>query len=213
MKNFFILLFFSSFYIQAQNIELLELNGDFTIQDSIRITNAFIQASQGVELMHNAMQNIWETRTQQGRSSKKLRMESWKNNPVFMRWLGEPEHMGKAHRKIKGIYKKFQGEVTFLITTEDVGRCGRFVSAWTVPFGKVKIRLCRNFTNFNSHDQEKTMIHEVGHETGLLFDRGVYHCRPALSVATNPKKNRARRRSENYAWLAMSFLGVDCGSR
>lgn len=208
-----VFIFLTFFQMQAQNIELLKLKGDFSIEDSIRITNAYIQAGYGVELMHDAMQNIWDIASKKGKSSKELREENWKNDPSFMQWLGEPKHMRKARRKINGVYKKFQRKITFQVTREDVGRCGRFVSAWTVPYGKVKIRLCRNFVNFNAYNQEKTIIHELGHEAGLLFDRGVYHCRPALSVASNPKKNRARRRPENYAWLAMSYLGVECYAR
>ncbi len=197
----------------AQPVDNLILKGDYSYHDSINITKAYINASIGVSDMNNALDAIWQIDKISSKSKKQQREEKWRSDRDFMRWLGEPKHMNKARRKIVKMNAKFQDPFILKANKEDVGRCGRFVSAWTIPYGKVKIRLCRNFLNFSAHNQEKTIIHELGHEAGLLFDRGVYHCRPALSVASNSKKNRARHRPENYAWLAMSYLGVECNSR
>lgn len=198
---------------QGQLLHKLILKGDYTYQDSINITNAYLNASLAVEEMKTAMENIWTFNEVSGKSKKSQREERWKADKDFMTWLGNPSNIGKTHRKINKMYAKFQGKFILEVIKEDEGRCGRFISAWAMPYGKVKIRLCRNFLNFGPHNQEKVLIHELGHEAGLLFDRGVYRCGSALSVAANPKKNRATHRPENYAWLAMSYLGVECNSR
>lgn len=196
---------------QARNH--LILIGDYSYQDSIYITRSYISASNAINHMYSAMNDIWTVQDTAEKSKKIQREEQWKANEDFMMWLGEPNNMGKARRKINKIHSKFQGEFILEVVKEDEGRCGRFVSAWAVPYGKVKIRLCRNFVNFGPHNQAKTIIHEVGHEAGLLFDRGVYRCRSAISVAANTQKNRATSRPENYAWLAMSHLGMECNTR
>lgn len=197
----------------GQPLQKLILMGDYTYQDSIKITNAYLKAGVAVEEMYNAMENIWNFKEVSGKSKKAQREERWKADKEFMTWLGNPDNIGKAHRKINKMHVKFQSKFILEVIKEDEGRCGRFVSAWAIPYGKLKIRLCRNFLNFRPHNQEKVLIHELGHEAGLLFDRGVYRCGSALSVAANPKKNRATRRPENYAWLAMSYLGVECNSK
>ena len=197
----------------AQSADNLILKGNYSYQDSLQVTNSYINAQIAVGHMYNAMNDIWRVEGTVEKSIKIQRKERWKEDEDFMRWLGEPTNMRKARRKIKKIHSKFQGKFILEVVKEDEGRCGRFVSAWAVPYGKVKIRLCRNFTNFGPQNQSKTVIHEIGHEAGLLFDRGVYHCRSAISVAANSKKNRATRRPENYAWLAMSYIGMECNTR
>jgi hypothetical protein len=207
---FFLSLFFIT--AQAQSVHNLLLKGSYSSVDSANVTRAYLNAILGVEQMNNAMNDIWSVDKSSEKSKDEQRKAKWKADPYFMTWLGEPSHMGKAQRKIKKIHSKFRSDFILEVVKDDVGKCGRFVSAWAVPYGKVKIRLCRNFINFGPRNQEKTIIHEIAHEAGLLFDRGVYRCASAKSVAANTKKNRAARRPENYAWLAMSYLGVECTS-
>lgn len=197
---------------QAQSVHNLVLKGTYSSKDSINVTRAYLNASLAVEQMSLAMNEIWIVDKASAETKKMQRKTKWSRNADFMTWLGEPSHIRKAHRKINKIHKKIHGNFTLEVIKDDAGRCGRFVSAWAMPYGKVKIRLCRNFINFGPRNQEKTIIHEIGHEAGLLFDRGVYRCASAKSVAANSKKNRAARRPENYAWLAMSYLGVECNS-
>ena len=209
-----LLIIFSALNVMsvAQSEKQLILKGDYSYQDSIKIAMAYGNAKLAVESMNDAITAIWNVDDSVGRSKKMHREERWKSNADFMTWLGEPFKMRKVRKKIKKIHSKFQRDFILEVVKEDEGRCGRFVSAWAVPYCKVKIRLCRNFTNFGPQNQSKTIIHEIGHEAGLLFDRGVYQCRSARSVAANANKHRATRRPENYAWLAMSYLGMECNS-
>ncbi len=188
------------------------MKGNYSYQDSVNITNAYLSARATVEEMYNAIEYIWMVNESTEKSIKSEREERWRADENFMAWLGDPIKIGKARRKIGKIHSKFQQEITLQVIKNDESRCGRFVSAWTVPCGKVK-RLYQNFVNFNTSHQAKTIIHELGHEAGLLFDRGVYRCRSAKSVAANTNKNRATRRPENYAWLAMSYLNYGCSAR
>lgn len=213
LKYILTLIFIPVFALaNGQPTDKLVLKGNYSSQDSIDITNAYYNAKIAVEHMYDAMNAIWTVDHASSKSENEQRIEHWRADEDFMRWLGEPSNMGKTNRTIKKLHKKFQGKFMLEIVKEDEGRCGRFVSAWALPYGKVKIRLCRNFINFGPNNQAKTMIHELGHEVGLLFDRGVYRCRSAKSVAANTQKNRAQQRPENYAWLAMSYLGMECDS-
>jgi len=197
----------------AQSTEKLVLKGDYSMKDSIAITTAYLTANTAVNEMYNAMSTIWHVDELSENSKKHQRAENWRANKDFMIWLGEPTHIHKAYKKIKKINSKFNKPFILEVIKNNEGRCGRFVSAWAVPYGKVKIRLCRNFVNFDTKNQSKTIIHELAHEAGLLFDRGVYRCGAAKSVAANKNKNRAAKRPENYAWLAMNYLGFGCVSR
>lgn len=213
MKRFFSFLLGTQCLIcTGQSIDNLKLQGDYSSEDSVNITLAYINARQAVERMDIAMSEIWDVESTGGESKKDIRKTRWANNTYFTTWLGTSAKMGKGRRTIRRMNSKFEGSFIMEVTKEDEGRCGRFVSAWAVPYGKVKIRLCRNFVNFGSNNQTKTLIHEIGHEAGLLFDRGVYHCGSAKSVVEKTS-NRAKRSPENYAWLAMSYLGVECKSR
>lgn len=197
---------------EGQTVDNVILKGNYTHNDSIHITKSYINSRNAVKHMYNAMNTIWTTENIAGNSKKTQREERWKANDDFMLWLGNPSNMRKARRKINKIHSKFQNKFILEMVNGDKGRCGRFVSAWSVPSGKVKIRLCQNFMNFGPQNQAKTIIHEIAHEAGLLFDRGVYRCKSAMSVAANTKNNRASRRPENYAWLAMSYVGMECNS-
>jgi hypothetical protein len=96
------------------------------------------------------------------------------------------------------------------VRKENKGRCTGWISAWTIPFGKVRVRLCEDFFVYRTHLQEKILIHEAGHEAGLLFHRKIHGCRAAKRAANSSKSNTAKRSAENYAWLAMSYLGLEC---
>jgi len=177
MKGIIILLLSSFWFIaDGQSVDKLLLKGNYTHNDSLHITRSYINSRTAVKHMYNAMNTIWTTEKIASKSKKEQREERWRADNDFMLWLGEPSKMGKARRKINKIQAKFQNEFILEVVKEDKGKCGRFVSAWSVPYGKVKIRLCRNFMNFGPQNQAKTIIHEVGHEAGLFFDRGVYMC-------------------------------------
>ena len=155
------------------------------------------------------MERMWNVTVVSGRSKKKLRKEQWENNPQFVAWLGGPHKLRKVRRNIRHMQSRFDHPVSLEVTKENNGRCTGWISAWTLPYGKVRIRLCEDFFIYRTHLQEKILIHEIGHEVGLLFHHRIHGCRAALRAAGS-KRNVAKRSPENYAWLAMSYLGLRC---
>jgi|GEM_PF-6922863 len=196
----------------AQTSTNLVLKGNFSREDSIHIVQSYVLARQGVDHMYKALRSIWDVPSQQRQRKKELRAERWRSDETFMKWLGEPTRMKLVARNIRKIHHKFDRKFTLEVVKEDEGRCNRYVGAWAVPYGPVKVRLCRNYLNFRSEMSAKILTHEVGHETGMLSHRNLYNCRD-VQEAAEAKANEARRSPETYAWLAMSYMGMDCNGR
>ena len=188
----------------------LVLKGDFTYQDSIQIISAYAGAKSAVEKMYTSMNSLWIVPTGSNQNKKEIRKERWENEEPFGKWLGEPEKIGMARRRINRIRSKYQHKMILVVTKENKSRCKGWISAWTIPYGKVRIRLCDDFLKYRTHLHEKTLIHELGHEIGMPFHRKIHGCWTAERAARS-SKNVAKRSPENYAWLAMSFLGLECG--
>lgn len=208
----FITIYLNTFCMicQGQSIDKLILQGDYSSQDSIQITRAYLNANRAVNQMYNAINAIWMVDPKAVQSKKSLRQERWGNDPAFMKWLGQPEKIRMVSKRIRKIHAKFDKKIFLKMTKENKGRCKGWISAWTVPFGKVKIRLCANYLKYRSHLHEKTLIHELGHEAGMLFDNRIQGCWRAQRAAASSNDIIAKRSPENYAWLAMSYLGLQC---
>ncbi len=187
----------------------LIIKGDYSQQDSIRISEAFSTARAAVSQMRQAMNEIWTAEAKTGEGNKQARKERWEKEQMFTRWLGQPEKIGLVNRKIRKIGRKFEKEITLNVTRENKGRCSGWISAWAIPFGKIRITLCEDFFIYRTHLQEKTLIHEMGHETGMFSHHKIHGCRAARRAATS-KNNVAKKSTENYAWLAMSYIGLEC---
>ena len=188
------------------------LQGDFSREDAIHIVRSYTQAQKAVNQMYNAMHSIWNVQSQEGKSKMELRAERWRTDETFMKWLGEPSHMKLVAKNIRRIHHKFDKKFTLEVVVDDEKRCNRWKGAWAVPYGRVKIRLCRNYLNMRDDQSAKFLIHEVGHETGMLFHKDIYNCRDVLQAAAS-QAHEAKRSPETYAWLAMSYLGLECFSR
>ena len=189
---------------RAQSLHPLSIKGDYTANDSIQIVEAYIQAKKAANFMYEDMLAIKRAENQE---------QKWNENFAFKQWLGNAERSSASFRRIKRIHSKFaKRKITLIVTKKNKGRCKGWISAWALPYGKVQIRLCEDFFMYRTHLQEKVLVHEVGHETGLLSHHKIHGCRAALRAATNDS-NIAKRSTENYAWLAMSYLGKDCSSR
>lgn len=194
----------------CQPREDFSLKGEFTEQDSVDIAQAFANSKWAVNEMYVAMDSIWSANQTTRQNSKKyLRQMKWKESPSFTRWLGQPDRIGLAMRRIRTISKKFDKKMVFEVVKENKGRCTGWISAWTIPFGKVRIHLCEDFFAYRTYLQEKVLVHELGHEAGILFHRRIHGCRAARKAAKSTN-NKAKRSTENYAWLAMSFLSINC---
>jgi hypothetical protein len=197
----------------GQSIDKLILQGDYTRKDSVEITHAYLNANQAVMRMATSMESIWNAAQAEGQTKAEARIEQWKKDQQFVTWLGQPEKIGLVRRRINKINAKYEKTITLEVTKENKGRCKGWISAWTIPFGRVKIRLCEDYLRYRTHLHEKTLIHELGHEAGMLMHRRIHGCWRALRAAESTTDNLAKRNPENYAWLAMSYLGLECGYR
>ena len=199
------------FYVicKGQSTGELLLRGDYSRSDSIQITKAYFSAHDAAHQLLNVINAIWKVEPQTGQIKKALRQQNWLDEEAFVTWLGQPEKIGMVRRKIRRIHAKFQKNLILVATREDKGKCNRWTGAWAIPFGKIRIRLCGNF--FNSvYLQEKIIIHELGHEAGILFHRNIHNCWAAKKAAAS--NNVAKRSTENYAWLTVSYLGLECSN-
>lgn len=194
----------------GQNRCNLTIRGDYTSSDSIAIVEAFDVAQDAVLRMKKGMDNIWNVPATTYEAREAKRKSRWESNPLFMKWLGSPVKMNSARKKIERIHAKFDKNITIQVIKQNKGRCTGWISAWTLPFGRVKIRLCEDYFIYRTHLQEKILIHEMGHEAGLLFHRRIHGCRAAKRAALSTFKHVAKKSTENYAWLAMGFMGLDC---
>jgi hypothetical protein len=188
------------------------LKGNYTREDSIHIVSSYVQAQHAVDQMYQAVNAIWNVSVQSGQRKKTLRAERWRSDETFTKWVGEPTHMNLVARNIRRIHHKFDKKFILEVVKDDEGRCNRYVGAWAVPYGRVRLRLCRNYLNFQSDQSAKILIHEVGHEAGMLFHKDLFSCRDVLQAAA-ANNDEAKRSPETYAWLAMSYRGLECFQR
>lgn len=206
---FYISVFIPILNISAQSNQKIILKGTYTPDDSIQVVKSYLKAKLAVTQLNDAMNDIWNIDADPNERKLK-RQESWNLDPRFEKWLGTSDNLGAVNRRINRINAKFNKTVTFKIIKENKGRCIGWISAWTLPFGKVNIRLCEDFFIYRTHLQEKIVIHEMGHEAGMLSHHRIHGCRSALRAAGALRKNKAIKSPENYAWLAMSYLGLGC---
>ena len=211
MKIVAFLIFLSlSFSSYAQHPENLLIKGEYTPDDSVQLVVAYVKAHTAVELMHHAMDSIWTLKRNSDLSRKEQRQLKWQSDSLFMYWLGEPSRINVVHRRIMKMHSKFHKKFTLEVTKKNKGRCRGWISAWTLPYGPVKIRLCDDYFRYRTHLQEKVIVHELGHEVGMLFHRKIHGCWAARRAAASHKNHHAQRSPENYAWLAMAYIGKTC---
>ena len=184
----------------AQNPNF-RLNGNYTSQDSLDLLQAYTDARLAVDSLNEQMQLIWNSESLEASEA------AWNQNTQFTKWLGSPKNMVKAKRVIKRIDAKFNKRMTLVVKRQNRGRCKGWISAWTLPFGPVRIRFCDDYFLYRTNLQAKTFVHELGHEAGLIFHRRIHGFRSALRAAST-HDSVAKKSPENYAWLAMSYLDM-----
>ncbi len=197
----------------GQSLNRLKINGPYGYNDSLMVVKAYQTAQEAVELMSEAMEKIWYVDARDWANREEIRRKRWEEDPHFVTWLGSSEKMKMARKRILRIRKRLSRKVTLHVSKQNRGRCRGWISAWTIPYGKVRITLCEDFFIYRTHLQDKIIIHEMGHEAGMPFHRHIHGCRAARRAAISNPNNVAKRSPENYAWLAMSFLGLDCRER
>ncbi|MFY0685845.1 MAG: hypothetical protein JXQ90_01700 [Cyclobacteriaceae bacterium] len=202
---------FGAWLAQSQDVPNLILKGDFSERRAKEITHAFVLAEQAVEEMKLTMDEIWEVDGNEEMVHHLQRKVKWENNNEFMTWLGRAERIGMVRRKINRIHKQFKGNVTLEMVADNKGRCAGWIGAWTIPFGRTKIRICDAFFEHRTHLHEKILIHEMGHEAGMFLHHRIHICWIARRAAAYARNNVVKRSPENYAWLAATYLGMRCG--
>lgn len=195
-------------FVLAQSETKLVLSGDYSKQDSVEIVQAFVIAQNAIEAMYEAFDEVWTVGSE--KNKKERRFANWQQDEHLMKWLGEPDKIRMVRRRIRRIYNKSQKKVLLKVSDYGKGNCQTWVSAYTWPYGKVKIVLCPNYLKYRKHLRSKTIVHELAHEAGMLFDKHIQGCWWARRAAAS-SSNFAKGRPENYAWLAVSYLGQDCG--
>lgn len=194
----------------GQTIDRLKINGRYTYEDSASAVMAFQTAQEAVALMYEAMESIWYVRPEDWAHREALRNKKWEEDEHFVTWLGSSDKLKMARRRILRIRRRMSKKVVLHVTKQNRGRCRGWISAWAIPYGRVRITLCEDFFIYRTHLQEKVIIHEMGHEAGMPFHRHIHGCRTAKRAAISNPNHVAKRSPENYAWLAMSFLGLKC---
>ncbi|MFY0652236.1 MAG: hypothetical protein JXQ96_09395 [Cyclobacteriaceae bacterium] len=211
MKLFLIsLMLCSSVFVHGQSIDKLRMSGDYSHIDSMQIVDAYFNSHLAVNRMYDEMNLMWNVVEEDRRDKRKIRQKRWSENETFQTWLGSSDKMKLAYRRIKKIHSKYEKRIFLSVSKDNKGRCKGWISAWTLPYGKAKIRLCDNYLKYRTHLHEKILIHEMGHEVGMLFHRKIHGCWRAQQAAHSGTRNVAKRNPENYAWLAVSYLGHSC---
>ena len=210
MKLFLATFFYILSTLCIGQVEKVKLAGIYSSRDSIQIVNAYLKANQAVDHMNNAMNSIWDVCKEEDSTKNDLRKLRWREEEAFMTWMGQPEKIRMTRRKIRKTSTRFERNITLVVSKENKGKCKGWISAWAIPFGKIRITLCEDFFVYRTHLQEKVLVHEIGHEAGMFFHHRIHGCRAARRAASSSKNNIAKRSPENYAWLAMSYLGLEC---
>lgn len=206
-----ILVFFGVFLLcdaYGQSTGKLILKGRYTKEDSVRMTESYYRAHDAVHQLLDKVNEIYQVEPDFQERKNDLRKKAWLEEESFSLWLGKPDKIKMVRRKIRRIHNKFRRNLILVTSGRDRGKCDRWTGAWAIPFGKIRIKLCENFFN-SPYLQEKIIIHELGHEAGMLSHYGIHNCFSALRGARG-EKNTAKRSPENYAWLAVSYLGKQC---
>ena len=211
-QSLFFFLFFMFSVGYGQNKAQLTLSGEYSRTDSIQATKAYLNARLAVSSMQAAMDEIWQvSNTGVNQSRKEIRRTKWNETARFVTWMGAPDHMRMVKRKINRLFNKFNKNVSLVVTKQNKGRCRGWISAWAIPHGNVRIVLCEDYFIYRTYLQDKILIHEMGHEIGMFSHLRIHGCRAARRAAASRRSVHAKKSPENYAWLAMSFLGLNCG--
>ncbi len=135
-------------------------------------------------------------------------LAKWNSDEDIVMWLGKASaisHMRKARQRLKKMNKTCHKKIRIVFNKEKKGGlCKGSRHAWAIPKGKIVLHLCPQFTYKSNKFQSKILIHELAHESGILFHKKVYWRRAALEVAKNQPK-RALKNPENFAFYIMSF--------
>lgn len=209
-RFFFALLVLSFSNATSQSLDNLVLKGNYTSHDSSQIVDAYYNAYQAVMIMEEKMQSIWNAQVINGESKEAARKRHWEAEAAFLFWLGKPDKIRKSKRYIERMAAKFDKTMILEVTKKNRGRCKGWISAWTIPHGQIRIRLCEDYFIYRTHLQEKVLIHEIGHEAGMFFHHRIHGCWSARRAAASWGHHMSKKSPENYAWLAMSYVGLVC---
>ena len=198
---FFILISFVGFFSNGQKLHFKDKSSKFLTKQEA-VFRAFSHSQRSILLSKNYLDSVLD------RENSETLIHTWKKEPLLNKWFGKDldrNQIKKVLKRIDKLVKKTNRDVYFKIPNKfSSGLCKGSRHAWTIPFGKVKIHLCQQFFYKSNRHWTKIFIHELAHETGILFHQKVYWKGAALQAATeNPE--RAIRNPENYAYFIMEF--------
>lgn len=199
----FFLLFLQTANLLSQNIRF----NDFAESDSVLIDSI----SKAFNLAAQSINESYEHNRHRFYDEKKLRedcIDLWNSDTLLITWFGKVNEKSEIQfilKRIRKFQKRINKKAVLKMHYKNKGLCKGTRHAWTIPYGKVKIHLCNQFTYKSYRHWVKIFIHEIGHESGILFHRDIYWYSSALRCARdNPWK--ARRNPENYAYYLMSQI-------
>ena len=104
--------------MSAQALDKLVIKGDYSTRDSIQIVNSYIKADLAVKYMVHAMNSIWKNDDKSAKSIKEQRVDRWNEHEAFTTWLGKPNKISLARRKINKIHSRFDRTFVLRVTKE-----------------------------------------------------------------------------------------------
>lgn len=199
MFRLLILIFFflNSHFIFAQSeIKIVDNFG----YSSDKITEVISNLEIGCECIERAFEHI------SGIANEGL--SKWNSEEEIIIWLGKATsalHMKNAEKRLKKMNKVCKRKIKIVLNKEKKGGlCKGSRHAWAIPKGKVVLHLCPQFTYKSNKYQSKILIHEIAHESGILFHKKVFWRSAALDMAKNNSK-LALKNPENFAFYIMSY--------
>lgn len=202
LKYFLLIIFsISNLELAAQKVYFKDKKGN-VLNKKEAVFRAYTKSVQCIEKSKIYFDSVI------GENSSKDQLSQWKSDPLLTKWFGSNcnrSDIKKVRRRIAKLSKKVKRNTYFIVPKKsNKGLCKGSRHAWTIPFGKVRIHLCDQFFYKSNRHWTKIFIHELAHETGILFHQKVYWKGAALrAAAENP--DRAIRNPENYAYFIMEF--------
>jgi Lysine-specific metallo-endopeptidase len=203
-----VMLFGTKSLAQNGSSFIIKNKAGYSNQDINMVVGAAERGIEALNITLHEIENIWDVNGN-GSELWDQRMKNWNDRDFFREWLGQAtsrKQIRLAYKRLHKIIKVSNRKRIFLVfqAPEKTFNCKWSKHAWTVPFGRVSIHFCPQFMFLSARHQSKAFVHEIGHESGILFHRKVYWRNAALRTARE-RPMKALRNPENYAYLVMEY--------
>ncbi len=196
-----LLLFINVFNSSAQPEVRIKNSYGYEIEQIDQVRANYYLACELIAEANNYLQSKYDLNSEAS-------IEKWNSDSTLITWLGKADsknHIRKATRRLQKMTRQTEKRVHLSFDNERRrGLCRGSRHAWTVPKGKLLIHLCPQFMYKSNQLQTKIFVHEIGHESGILFHKKVYWRSAALRTA-RLEPQLALKNPENFAFFIMSF--------